>query len=71
MSKETSISLSGVVKEVLPNCMFRVELETGPTIIGYISGRMRQNEIKILMGDAVSIECSPYDLSRGRIIKRL
>ena len=51
--------------------MFRVEMEAGQVVIGYISGRMRQNDIKILLGDSVSIEFSPYDLSKGRIVKRL
>lgn len=62
--------MDGVVKEVLPNAMFRVEIETGPTILGHISGRLRQNKIQILEGDRVRIEMSPYDLSKGRIVYR-
>lgn len=71
MAKEEGIKMDGVVVDVLPNAMFRVEMEPGRTVIGYISGRMRQNDIKILLGDTVSIEFSPYDLSRGRIVKRM
>lgn len=62
--------MEGTVQTVLPNAMFRVKLETGPLILGHISGRMRQNKIQILEGDRVVIECSPYDLSRGRIVYR-
>lgn len=71
MAKEEGIKMDGVVVDVLPNAMFRVEMEPGRTVIGYISGRMRQNDIKILLGDTVSIEFSPYDLSKGRIVKRM
>lgn len=70
MAKEESIKLEGTVVDLLPNAMFRVDLETGNQVIGYISGRMRQNEIKILLGDQVEIEFSLYDLTRGRIVKR-
>lgn len=70
MAKEESIKIEGTVIEVLPNTLFRVKLETEQVVLGYISGRMRQNEIKILMGDPVELEFSPYDLSRGRIVKR-
>ena len=70
MSKEDLIRLTGQVEELLPNAMFRVEMEAGQVVIGYISGRMRQNDIKILLGDSVSVEFSPYDLSKGRIVKR-
>jgi translation initiation factor IF-1 len=70
VAKEDTIELSGRVIEVLPNTMFRVLLETEQTVIGYISGRMRQHGIKILLGDSVLIEFSPYDLSRGRIVRR-
>lgn len=70
MAKEESIKIEGIVVEVLPNTLFRVKLETEQVVLGYISGRMRQNEIKILMGDPVELEFSPYDLSRGRIVKR-
>lgn len=71
MAKEEGFKMDGKVIDVLPNAMFRVEMEAGQVVIGYISGRMRQNDIKILLGDSVSIEFSPYDLSKGRIVKRL
>jgi translation initiation factor IF-1 len=70
MAKEEGLKLDGKVIDVLPNAMFRVEMENGSNVIGYISGRMRQNEIKILLGDRVELEFSPYDLSRGRITRR-
>lgn len=70
MSKEDVISLEGRVEEVLPNAMFRVKLNQGHTILGHISGRMRQNKIQILAGDLVKVEMSPYDLSKGRIVYR-
>ena len=69
--KEEGIKIDGIVIECLPNAMFRVQLPNEKIVIGVISGRMRQNGIKILMGDTVSIEFSPYDLSRGRITRRL
>ena len=70
MAKEDMISLDGKVEEVLPNAMFRVKLEQGSTILGHISGKMRQNKIQILLGDLVRVEMSPYDLSKGRIVYR-
>jgi translation initiation factor IF-1 len=70
MGKEDVISVDGVVVEVLPNTMFRVELENGHRILGHISGKMRQHFIKILRGDKVTVELSPYDLNRGRIVYR-
>ena len=70
MSKEDVISTAGTVEEVLPNAMFRVKIEQGATILGHISGRMRQNRIQILQGDRVKVEMSPYDLSKGRIVYR-
>ena len=71
MAKEEGIKMDGVVQEVLPNAMFRVKLnDTDAVITGVISGRMRQNNIKILMGDTVEVEFSPYDLTRGRITRR-
>lgn len=70
MPKEEGFKMDGKVIDVLPNAMFRVEMEAGQVVIGYISGRMRQNDIKILLGDSVSVEFSPYDLSKGRIVKR-
>ena len=70
MAKEEAIEMSGVVKETLPNTIFRVELENGHMITAHISGKMRKHYIKILPGDSVSIELTPYDLTRGRIIYR-
>ena len=70
MAKEDVISLEGKVEELLPNAMFRVKIVQGSTILGYISGKMRQNKIQILAGDRVKIEMSPYDLHRGRIVYR-
>ena len=70
MAKEDQISSDGVIEEVLPNAMFRVKLAQGPTILGHISGRMRQNKIQILTGDRVRIEMSPYDLTKCRIVYR-
>jgi translation initiation factor IF-1 len=70
MSKEDSIEVKGSVLEPLPNAMFRVELENGHRVLAHISGKMRMHFIKILPGDKVTVELSPYDLSRGRIIFR-
>jgi translation initiation factor IF-1 len=70
VAKQDMISLDGRVEEVLPNAMFRVKLEQGSTILGHISGKMRQNKIQILLGDRVRVEMSPYDLSKGRIVYR-
>jgi len=70
MSKEESIQVEGTVVESLPNAMFRVELENGYIVLAHISGKMRMHFIKILAGDKVSVELSPYDLSRGRIVYR-
>jgi translation initiation factor IF-1 len=70
MAKDDTIKVEGEVVDVLPNAMFRVELSTGNKILGYISGRMRQNEIRILLGDEVELELSPYDLTKGRITRR-
>jgi translation initiation factor IF-1 len=70
MSKEDAIEVRGTVLEPLPNAMFRVELENGHRVLAHISGRMRMHFIKILPGDKVTVELSPYDLSRGRIIFR-
>jgi translation initiation factor IF-1 len=70
MSKEDAIEVSGTVVETLPNAMFRVELENGHRVLAHISGKMRMHFIKILPGDKVTVELSPYDLSRGRIIYR-
>lgn len=70
MSKEDVIELEGKVLEPLPNAMFTVELENGHKILAHISGKMRMNYIKILPGDTVTVQMSPYDLSRGRIVYR-
>ncbi len=70
MGKEESIEVMGEVKEALPNAMFRVELENGHEVLGHISGKMRKHYIRILPGDKVKVELSPYDLNRGRIIFR-
>lgn len=70
MSKEDVIELEGVVVEALPNAMFQVELQNGHKVLGHISGKLRMNYIKILPGDKVTIEMSPYDLTRGRITWR-
>lgn len=70
MAKEDAIQVSGTVVETLPNAMFRVELENKHQILAHISGKMRMHFIKILPGDTVTVELSPYDLSRGRIVYR-
>ena len=70
MAKEEGIKMDGKVLEVLPNATFRVTLDNGATIMGYISGKMRQHAIKILLGDTVEVEFSPYDLTKGRITRR-
>lgn len=70
MSKEDHIEMNGVVVETLPNTMFRVELENGHVVTAHISGRMRKNYIRILTGDKVKVELTPYDLTKGRITFR-
>ena len=70
MAKEKGIEVEGNVVEALPNAMFRVELSNGMTVLTHISGKMRMNYIRILQGDKVTVELSPYDLTRGRIIYR-
>lgn len=70
MAKADVIKLEGTVIECLPGAMFRIKLDSDQVILGHISGRMRQNEIRILLGDTVEMECSPYDLTKGRIVKR-
>lgn len=70
MSKEDIIEMQGKVVETLPNTMFRVELETGHIITAHISGKMRKNYIRILTGDEVTVEMTPYDLTKGRITYR-
>lgn len=70
MAKEDHIEMNGVVVDTLPNTTFRVELENGHTVTAHISGRMRKNYIRILTGDKVTVELTPYDLTRGRIVYR-
>jgi translation initiation factor IF-1 len=70
MAKEDVIEMDGVVTETLPNTMFRVELENGHVVTAHISGRMRKHYIRILTGDKVKVELTPYDLSKGRITYR-
>jgi translation initiation factor IF-1 len=70
MAKQTSIEQDGVILEALSNAMFKVELENGHTIIAHISGKMRMHYIRILPGDKVKVEMSPYDLTKGRITFR-
>ena len=71
MAKEEGIKMEGKVVDVLSNAMFRVSLESGARVVGHVSGKMRQNDIRILLGDNVILEMSPYDLSKGRIIRRM
>ena len=70
MTKEKAIEIDGTVLEPLPNAMFKVELDNGHKVLAHVSGKMRMRYIKILSGDKVKMELSPYDLSRGRIIYR-
>ncbi len=71
MSKSDLLEMEGSISEVLPSNMFRVTLENGHVLTCYTNGRLRQNKIKIIMGDKVRVEMSPYDLSKGRITYRL
>ncbi|NBD95063.1 MAG: translation initiation factor IF-1 [Gammaproteobacteria bacterium] len=71
MAKDEHIEMEGKVKETLPNTMFRVELDNGHVITAHISGRMRKHYIRILAGDRVKVEMTPYDLSKGRITYRM
>lgn len=70
MSDTEKIEVEGIVKESLPNATFKVEISPGKTILGVVSGKMRVNHIKILPGDKVRVELSPYDLTKGRIVYR-
>jgi len=70
MAKESGIEVDGVITETLPNAMFRVKLENGHAVLAHVSGKMRMHFIKILPGDKVKMELSPYDLTRGRITYR-
>jgi translation initiation factor IF-1 len=69
-AKDDVVRIDGIVKETLPNAMFRVEIEGGHIVLGHVSGKMRMNYIRILPGDKVALELSPYDLTRGRIVLR-
>ena len=69
--KKDTITVEGEVVETLPNTLFKVKLDTGPEILAHLSGRLRIHYIKIVEGDRVIVEMSPYDLSKGRIIRRL
>ena len=70
MAKEDLIEVEGIVRELLPNAMFRVELPNGKVVLAHISGKMRMHYIRILAGDKVTVQLSPYDLTRGRITYR-
>ncbi|ACS80450.1 MULTISPECIES: translation initiation factor IF-1 [Maridesulfovibrio] len=70
MAKEEGIAVNGIVEEALPNAMFRVELENGHEVLAHISGKMRKFRIRVMPGDKVTVELSPYDLTRGRITYR-
>ncbi|MFW6278251.1 MAG: translation initiation factor IF-1 [Halorhodospira sp.] len=70
MAKEDSIRMQGVIVDTLPNTMFRVELENGHIVTAHISGKMRKHYIRILTGDKVTVELTPYDLNKGRIVYR-
>ncbi len=70
MAKEELLEFDGVVMELLPNAMFRVKLDNDHVVLGHTSGRMRKNRIRVLVGDWVKVEMTPYDLSKGRVIHR-
>lgn len=70
VAKEEAIEVEGIVKEALPNTMFKVELQNGHVILAYLSGKMRKHYIRIVPGDSIRVALSPYDLNRGRIIFR-
>lgn len=70
-NNQDKIELEGTVKEALPNALFKIELDNGHEIIGHLSGKMRIHYIKVIEGDRVLVEVSPYDLSKGRIVRRL
>jgi len=70
LAKEEAFKMDGKVIEILPNAMFRIDIGEGRLVTGHISGRMRKNAIKIILGDIVEIEFSPYDLTKGRITRR-
>jgi translation initiation factor IF-1 len=70
MAKEELLEMKGMIRELLPNAMFRVELENGHEILGHTAGKMRKNRIRVLVGDEVLVELTPYDLTKGRITYR-
>jgi translation initiation factor IF-1 len=70
MPKESTMKFEGEVIDVLPNATFKVKLENGVEVLSYVAGKMRQYEIRIIMGDRVELEITPYDLTRGRIVRR-
>lgn len=70
MKKDDVVRVEGIVTDTLPNAMFKVEIEGGHKVLGHVSGKMRMNYIRILPGDRVALELSPYDLKRGRIVRR-
>ena len=70
MSKQKSIEIDGIITDVLPNTIFKVKLESDFVVTAHLSGKMRQHNIRIIMGDKVKLEVSPYDLSKGRIVYR-
>ena len=70
MAKEGVIEFSGIVEELLPNAMFRVQLENNHIVTAHTAGKLRKNRIRVLQGDNVTVECTPYDLTKGRIIFR-
>ena len=70
MTKEELITFDGVVEELLPNAMYRVKLDNGHIVLGHTSGRMRKNRIRVLAGDRVTVEMTPYDLTKARVIFR-
>jgi translation initiation factor IF-1 len=71
MAVEEKVAVEGEITEALPNLMFRVQLDSGHEVLGHLAGRMRRNRIRVLPGDRVRVELSPYDLSRGRIVYRM
>jgi translation initiation factor IF-1 len=71
MTKNDVIQMTGKVIEVLPDSKFRIELEGGHNVLGYLSGRMSRNRIQVTVGDNVTVELTPYDLTRGRVVRRL
>jgi len=71
MAKEDTVVMEGVIQEIMPAAMFRIKLDEAESLVlGYLSGKMRTNNIKVLLGDRVELEFSPYDLTRGRIVRR-